>query len=82
AWLLHLSLRPLAAMERAVAGVANGNLDQRIDVASEDEVGRIGKSLQTMVSNLRGMVHGVREAAKVVEGNVLRIREPRGAVSD
>ncbi len=73
AWLLQVSLRPLGEMERAVADIASGNLDQRIQVRSQDEVGRIAESLQLMVGNLRGMVHGVREAAQVVEGNVLRI---------
>jgi methyl-accepting chemotaxis protein len=73
AWLLQVSLRPLAAMERAVAGIAGGNLNQRIEVRTEDEVGRIAASLQVMVGNLRAMIHGVREAAQVVEGNVLRI---------
>jgi methyl-accepting chemotaxis protein len=73
AWLLQLSLRPLGDMERAVAGIAGGNLNQRIEVRSQDEVGRIARSLQTMTANLRDMVHGVRDAAQVVEGNVLRI---------
>jgi methyl-accepting chemotaxis protein len=73
AWILRSSLRPLAEMERAVAGIAGGNLNQRIEVRSQDEVGRIASSLQTMVTNLRSMVQGVRSAAVVVEGNVQRI---------
>ncbi len=82
AYLLRVSLRPLAKMERAVAGIAAGNLDQRIEVTSEDEVGRIAKSLQLMVTNLRGMIHGVRSAAQVVEGNVLRIGDSAQHLSD
>ncbi len=75
AWMLRASLRPLSAMERAVAGVADGNLAQRIDVTGEDEVGRIAAGLQRMVGSLRGMVQGVQAAAHVVEGNVLRIED-------
>lgn len=74
-WLLQRALRPLKAMEQAVASVADGNLAQRIEVTSEDEVGRIGMSLRRMVENLRGMVRGVKAAAQVVEGNVHRIED-------
>lgn len=71
--LLWRSLKPLGEMEQAMAEIAAGNLEQHIDVSGEDEVGRIGRSLQTMVTNLRGIIHGVRGAAEVVEGSVLRI---------
>ena len=61
-WLLRAALPPLSEMEQAVAGIAAGSLNQRITVRGEDEVGRIATSLANMVSNLRGMVQGVRGA--------------------
>ncbi len=70
AWLLRRALRPLADMERVVARIAEGDLDQRIDVSGTDEVGRIGRSLEAMVTALRGVLHGVRQAAEVLQGNV------------
>ncbi|HEY9855055.1 MAG TPA: methyl-accepting chemotaxis protein [Stenomitos sp.] len=73
AWLLRRALRPLSEMERAVANIAEGQLDQHLDVSGIDEVGRIGRSLQAMVSNLRGVLHGVRQAAEVVEESVQSI---------
>ncbi|MNX45492.1 Methyl-accepting chemotaxis protein McpB [compost metagenome] len=72
-WLLRAALRPLSEMEQAVAGIAAGNLNQRIAVKGEDEVGRIATSLVHMVAALRTMVQGVRGAAGVVEGSVTRI---------
>ena len=72
-WLLRASLRPLSEMEQAVAGIAGGNLNQRIAVKGEDEVGRIATSLVHMVATLRTMVQEVRGAAGVVEGSVTRI---------
>ncbi|GEM_PF-548637 len=81
ALMLRASLRPLGEIERVVARIADGDLNQRIEVTSQDEVGRTAKSLQDMVGKLRGMVDGVRGAAQVVEGSILRIGSSAGGLS-
>ncbi|MEW6218406.1 MAG: methyl-accepting chemotaxis protein [Thermodesulfobacteriota bacterium] len=55
--------RPVARMVEFIRKVAQGDLTDTFAVDSTDEVGVMGKTLNLMVSELRGIVHKVQDAA-------------------
>ena len=65
-WLTRSITRPIASALNVAEGVAAGNLAQRIDVDSTDELGRLLGSLRTMQSRLSEVVSGVRGSAEGV----------------
>ena len=65
-WLTRSITRPIASALTVAEGVAAGNLAQRIDVDSSDELGRLLVSLRTMQGRLSEVVSGVRSTAEGV----------------
>ncbi len=65
-WLTRSITRPIASALTVAEGVAEGNLAQRIDVDSSDELGRLLGSLRTMQGRLSDVVSGVRGSAEGV----------------
>ena len=53
-WLVRLSLRPLAEMERAAAAIAEGDLGRRVPGDTEaTEVGRLARTLNVMLARIQ-----------------------------
>jgi two-component system OmpR family sensor kinase len=53
AWLVRQSLRPLSAIERTAAGIAAGDLTQRVpDMDPHTELGQLSTALNTMLSQI------------------------------
>ncbi|MDQ1368155.1 MAG: two-component system, OmpR family, sensor kinase [Acidimicrobiaceae bacterium] len=53
-WLIRLSLRPLADMERTAAAIADGDLARRVPGDTEvTEVGRLARTLNVMLSRIQ-----------------------------
>jgi len=67
-------IAPVKRMTAIAQAVTQGNLDQRIVVASDDEVGRMARSFQEMVANLNRIVGQVRAMAQAVAAEAERIR--------
>ncbi len=73
-WLLGRSvLRPLAAMNRAVGGIAGGDLDVRLPSSAAREVAEVGAALEGMSAELRASLE--RQAA--LEAERQRLEEER-----
>jgi methyl-accepting chemotaxis protein len=67
-----LLTRPIASAVRQVAeaarGLASGDLDQTIDVASQDELGDMADAFATMLMQLRSLRTEVRDGADSLSG--------------
>ncbi len=64
AWFITMSvLRPVRAMGAVIETVAQGDLTQRVDIDSKDELGDLGRTLNTTNEGLREMVLQIQEAA-------------------
>ncbi|MDF2569460.1 MAG: methyl-accepting chemotaxis sensory transducer with Cache sensor [Sporomusa sp.] len=57
---------PIFKMQKMASEVAQGDLTQKIDGTSHDEIGLLAKALDTMVDNLRGLVSQVQDKAEQV----------------
>jgi PAS domain S-box-containing protein len=64
AWMLIRSVvRPLKEVEDISMAVSSGDLTRRIDVTTDDEVGRVLQAVKNVNGNLRGIVSDVRFGA-------------------
>lgn len=53
-WFINRTvLEPIGRLERATREVAGGNLDYRIDIVSQDEIGEVARSFDAMTHSLR-----------------------------
>jgi methyl-accepting chemotaxis protein len=64
----------IKGMLRAADGIAEGNVDQRIDVTSSDEIGATAAAFQRMVEYLNDMVAA---AGRIADGDLTTEVEPR-----
>lgn len=58
-------VQPLRAMEETAASMALGRYDKRVEVASEDEVGQLGASLNTLAQELSCFVARTEQMEKL-----------------
>jgi diguanylate cyclase (GGDEF)-like protein len=58
---------PIATLSRDMENVADGNLDVIIDLKSDDEIGRLGKSLKKVVNTVHELIDGI--VAMIYEHN-------------
>ncbi|MHC1758884.1 MAG: sensor histidine kinase [Negativicutes bacterium] len=58
-------VQPLRAMEETAASMAQGRYDKRVEVASEDEVGQLGASLNTLAQELSRFVDRTEQMEKL-----------------
>jgi methyl-accepting chemotaxis protein len=65
-WIVRSITRPLGAAVKLVRGVAEGDLTQRIDVHSTDEIGQLTQALKDMNDSLVRVVGQVRTGTDTV----------------
>ena len=65
-WLISGIMRSLAQATRLVRSVAEGDLTQRVDITSHDEIGQLLLALRAMTEKLGGIVHQVRAGTDTI----------------
>ncbi|MBL4683711.1 MAG: HAMP domain-containing protein [Nannocystaceae bacterium] len=65
-----LVVRPVAAMGAVADEVANGRLDARVSVRSNDEIGRLGQRLNHMIGEIRKKIELSKFVSKATLGSV------------
>lgn len=71
----RIILRPISRLSEVIENVARGDLSQHLDIVSDDEMGVLARSLNSMVENLNKMVGQVSIAAdelNAITGNLLQ----------
>ena len=63
----RLLTHPLERLAAAAAGIAKGNLRQRVEVRGDDEIAALGRSFLTMAESLAGVLGDLRGAAVEVQ---------------
>ncbi len=59
----RLILVPLKGIQEAIEDVASGDLEQKVQVSTRDEIGEMGKTLNTMTTKLKEIVRDVIAAS-------------------
>jgi methyl-accepting chemotaxis protein len=66
--LSHIILRPVRAILRVLAAIAEGNLTETIEASSRDEIGEMATSLRKTTENLRTNIRVIHENATSLAG--------------
>ncbi len=66
AWLISGILRALAQATRLVRSVADGDLTQRVEISSHDEIGQLLLAMRVMNEKLGGIVRQVRTGTDTI----------------
>ena len=72
---------PVTALEKATQGMARGELDQRITVTREDELGRLAKSFNDMASELDMLYSGLEKKVKERTADLENVNKRLGVLS-
>jgi methyl-accepting chemotaxis protein len=60
AWMARRIARPIQVLEEAAAAIAAGDISaSRMNVSSNDEIGRLGRSFEAMTAHLRSLVNQI-----------------------
>lgn len=63
AWFARYITQPIRMMEEAASRIASGDISNtKLDITSNDEVGRLGKSFDKMAQNLRELIQKISES--------------------
>lgn len=70
-WLVarHL-LKPIAELNSAATNLANGNLNQRVNIERQDELGSLARSFDRMVQQLKNLFANLAETNQNLENRV------------
>ncbi|MCE9668724.1 methyl-accepting chemotaxis protein [Myxococcus stipitatus] len=74
-------VRPVRALAEAARRVARGDLSVRVEESSGDEVGQLSQAFNAMVTELRGVVDALVEAAGATASDAERIRASADTLS-
>jgi methyl-accepting chemotaxis protein len=74
-WLSAAISRPARSLAAAVQGISRGDLDQQVEIRSQDELGEIGTAFQGMLAYLRNIA---TNAQRIAAGDLTARVEPIG----
>jgi len=81
-WLMVRSITvPVRDAVRVAEALARGDLSQRIEARSEDEIGMLMRALATANQQLALLVRGIQESAATVHGGAQEISRGNGQLS-
>ena len=56
-------IKPLGRANEIAKGIANGDLNQQVDINSKDEIGQLGQSMSAMIKNLKQSIEQTQQKA-------------------
>lgn len=69
-WYARRIAKPIKELETAANRIANGDISHaKLDINSNDEIGRLGQSFEQMTHNLRNIIQKVQEATEQVSAS-------------
>ena len=77
-WYMQRSLKPLQKVAEVLRNISEGDLGQKIEVTSNDEIGALQKAMKAMVEQLRdmlGSINGMTEKLAGSAGDMTRIAD-------
>lgn len=80
-WLINKQIKPLSKLSSISETIANGDLTQSIQVASENEIGVLAKSFQLMTNNLRSFISDVQTSADYINNAAQQVSSSSHALS-
>ncbi|MCT8985569.1 methyl-accepting chemotaxis protein [Shewanella phaeophyticola] len=75
--LIQILYRPILALKDTVLGLSNGDgdLTQRLQVETNDDLGQIAQGVNQFIENLQNMMLEIQNASTTLQSNINRMRE-------
>lgn len=83
-FVINILYRPIISLRDTIANLSSGNgdLTQRLNVASNDDIGQISSGVNRFIEDLQNMMLEVKHASESLQDNVHRLREQSSSNSD
>ena len=81
-WVCMRITRPIATTVTVLEGLAAGDLRNHVAIQSDDELGRMGRALNTAVDDLRDMVGRIHAAASTITSGASEISAGNKSLRD
>jgi two-component system cell cycle response regulator len=82
AWLARSTTRPLADLAWAAGQVADGELDTRVPVLRQDELGRLASTFNRMTRELQSYVHALTASRDQLRGHLAILGDTLSSTHD
>lgn len=79
--IVKITHKPLIALIEKVKEIARGNLDVKIEVSANDEIGQLSQVFNDMVAELKKIVHNVKSASEAMFVTSSDLNENSGKMS-
>ena len=75
--IMNILYRPILTLKKTILGLSegNGDLTQRIEVTTQDDLGQISEGVNRFIANLQTMMLDISEACQQLNGNVGSMKE-------
>ena len=75
--LLQIIYRPILALKETITGLSqgNGDLTQRLDVNSSDDLGQIADGINRFIASLQSMILQIKDATAALNDNIYRLKD-------
>ncbi|MDC5855428.1 methyl-accepting chemotaxis protein [Vibrio europaeus] len=75
--IMNVLYRPILVLKETIAGLSqgNGDLTQRIEVKTNDDLGQISEGVNAFIANLQNMLLEIREVTDHLNENVDRMKD-------
>ena len=73
---------PITELNRVIGAVSRGQLDQRVDIRSQDELGGIAAAINVMSDNLRELIGQIRSSANEIETSAAQFDHTSSLISE
>ena len=75
--LLQILYRPILALKETITALSegNGDLTQRLNVNSSDDLGQIADGINRFIASLQSMMLQIKEATTALNGNVYKLKD-------
>ncbi len=81
-FIIRSIVAPIVRLREQALFMSEGDLTQKIDVQTTDEIGALGEAFSTMQSNLRTIIRSVEENAEVVASSAAELSASAEQTSD
>ena len=81
-FLARISIKPIKRLSDIVKEVGQGNLDVKMNIKSEDEIGALSKSFESMCVNLQERTKKLTEANKALQTEIIERKRAEEALKE
>jgi methyl-accepting chemotaxis protein len=72
---------PLLSTVNVIGKIAGGDFTREVEVSTRDEIGELGKAINSMVGNLKGMIQSIGEGSGALSTSSTRLSEVSGKLA-